>query len=85
MNGRDEIPVVTEVRVLRPYVLEVHFRDGVCRRIDLKDELWGEVFEPLKDPEMFAAATVDHEIGTVVWPNGADLAPEFLYETPEAD
>ena len=85
MNKHDEIPVVTEVHVIHPYILEVHFRDGACRRVDLKDELYGEVFEPLKDPEFFAKATVDHEIGTVVWPNGADLAPEFLYETPEAE
>ena len=85
MKKHHEIPVVTEVKVVRPYVLEVHFRDGACRRVDVKDELWGEVFEPLKDPDFFATATVDEEAGTVVWPNGADLAPEFLYETPEAE
>jgi hypothetical protein len=43
-------------------------------------ELWGEVFEPLKDPEYFAKAFVDEELGTVCWPNGADLSPEWLYE-----
>jgi hypothetical protein len=75
-----EIPVVTEVKVLRPYVLEVRFRDGKCRVVDLSDELWGEVFEPLKDPEFFAKVEVDPILGTIVWPNGADLAPEWLYE-----
>jgi hypothetical protein len=73
-------PIVTEVKVVEPYVLEVHFRDGFCRRVDLKDELWGEVFEPLKDPEFFARAFVDPISRTVAWPNGADLAPEWLYE-----
>ena len=75
-----EVPVVTEVKVIPPYTLEVHFSDGFCRQIDLTDELWGEVFEPLKDPEFFAKAFVDEESGTVTWPNGVDLAPEWLYE-----
>ncbi len=68
---------VIRVKVIRPYVLEVQFSDGKCREVDLKDELHGEVFEPLIDPEFFAQATV--EGGTVAWPNGADFAPEFLY------
>jgi hypothetical protein len=80
----DPMPVVTEVRAIPPYTLEVRFRDGVCRRLDLKGELWGPVFEPLKDPDFFAQAFVDRVSGTVAWPNGADLAPEFLYEAPEA-
>ncbi len=71
---------VTAVRVIPPYTLEVTFDDGVVRRVDLTGELWGEVFEPLKDPEFFARVEVDEEAGTVVWPNDADLAPEFLYE-----
>ena len=75
-----EIPVVTEVKVIPPYSLEVRFRDGFCRRIDMTEELWGEVFEPLKDPEYFAKAFVDPVSGSIAWPNGADLAPEWLYE-----
>ncbi len=65
--------------VLRPYVLEVTFADGAVRQVDIEPALWGEVFEPLRDPEFFAQVTVDLELGSVVWPNGADLAPEFLY------
>jgi len=76
----DDIPVVTDVTVIGPYVLEVRFRDGECRRVDLEGELFGEVFEPLRDPAFFALVSVDPVIGTVVWPNGADLEPEFLYE-----
>lgn len=68
---------VIKVKVIRPYVLEIEFSDGKRREVDVEDELWGEVFEPLKDPEFFAQATVDG--GTVAWPNGADFAPEFLY------
>ena len=51
--------------------------------VDLTDRLAGQVgpvFEPLKDPAYFAQVTVDAELGTVVWPNGADLAPDALYE-----
>ena len=68
---------VVKVKVIRPYVLEVEFSDGKRREIDLEDELYGEVFEPLTDPAVFKMATV--EGGTVAWPNGADFAPEFLY------
>ena len=48
--------------------------------IDLKDELWGEVFEPLKDPAVFKRFRVDRETNTIAWETGADLAPEYLYE-----
>jgi len=68
---------VVQVKVIRPYVLEVEFSDGKRREIDLEDELLGEVFEPLMDPVFFKTAMV--EGGTVAWPNGADFAPEFLY------
>jgi hypothetical protein len=70
---------VIEARVLRPYELELTFSDGTHRVVDLEDELYGEIFEPLRDPAYFAQGTLDPEAGTVVWPNGADFAPEFLY------
>jgi hypothetical protein len=52
--------------------------------VDLADQLQGPVFEPLREESFFAAARFDPEVGTVVWPNGADLAPEFLYARVKA-
>ena len=75
-----EIPHVTKVNVIPPYTLEVHFQDGVCRQVDMTDELWGECFEPLRDPDFFARAFVDPVSRTVAWPNGEDISPEWLYE-----
>ena len=73
--------VVVAVRVLRPFVLEVTFADGARGEVDLASELWGEMFEPLRDPAVFALVSVDSELGTIVWPNGADFSPEFLRES----
>ena len=73
------IETVVAVRVLRPFVLEVTFDDGVQREVDMEPLLGGEVFRPLRDPAYFARVRVDPDAGTIVWPNGADLAPEFLY------
>jgi hypothetical protein len=75
----EAIEVVSAVQVVRPYVIEVTFTDGVRGCVDVEPYLHGEVFSPLRDPARFAEATVDPEAGTVVWPNGADLSPEFLY------
>jgi hypothetical protein len=67
------------VTVKRPYVIEVTFNDGVRREIDIEPLMWGSAFEPLRDPELFAQASVTPTLGSVFWPTGADLAPEFLY------
>ena len=66
-------------KYVREYVVWVKFEDGTEGEIDLSSELWGPVFEPLKNPENFRQVTTA-EYGTLAWPNGADLAPEFLYE-----
>jgi hypothetical protein len=73
------IPNVIEAKYVRDYRVWLKFQDGTAGEIDLKNELWGEVFEPLKDLDVFQKLTVDPELHTIVWPNGADLAPEFLY------
>ncbi len=58
----------------------MRFADGTAADVDLATEIWGEVFEPLKDPEIFRRFELDAELNTVTWPTGADFAPEFLYE-----
>ena len=70
---------VVAMSIVGPYTLELTFDDGTRRRVDLEAELWGPVFEPLRDPAIFARASVDPVLGTAVWPNGADFSPEFLY------
>lgn len=71
---------VREAKYLFDYVIWVRFSDGAEGEVDLRDELYGEVFEPLRDINIFKAFRVDPVVATVVWENGADLAPEFLYE-----
>jgi hypothetical protein len=68
---------VVEARYLGGYRVWLRFDDGLVGELDLASELYGEVFEPLKDPEFFRAFVVDH---TLTWPNGADFAPEYLHE-----
>ena len=67
---------VTEARYLGGYRVWLRFEDGLDGEVDLAGELDGEVFEPLRDPSVFAAFEVDE---TLTWPNGADFAPEFLH------
>jgi hypothetical protein len=65
------------------YVYHVVFDDGLTGDVDFACYLGrGPVFEPLSDPDFFKQALV--EGGTVAWPNGADIAPETLYEQIEA-
>jgi hypothetical protein len=70
---------ITEARYVGDYTVWVRFEDGTEGEIDLSEELRGPVFEPLLDRSYFARLRVNSETGTVEWPNGADLAPEFLY------
>ncbi len=81
----DPIPVVTHVEVLHDFVVGLTFDDGSVGEVDLLPHLWGPVFEPLRDdPGLFAKVRVDADEGTIVWPNGADVAPETLYRESAA-
>jgi len=71
---------VKEAKYKGNYVIWLKFNDGSIGEVDLKNELQGEVFEPLRDLNEFKKFQVDPELETIVWDNGTDLAPEFLYE-----
>ena len=69
---------VVRVTPLPNYRLTVEFDDGVSGTVDLSCDLYGEVFEPLRDEALFCQVSAD-EYGAVAWPNGADIAPDALY------
>jgi hypothetical protein len=71
---------VTGVEVVGDYDLRLTFADGTVGDVHFGDREWRGVFEPLRDPAFFAQVAVDSESGTIAWPNGADMAPEPLYE-----
>ena len=74
---------VTDASYLGEYKLKISFEDGDVRIVDLGNHLDGPIFEPLKDLAYFERFEVNHNIDTVVWPNGADFSPDFLYEIGE--
>jgi len=71
---------VKKVSCVSGYKLSLTFEDGSVRLVDLEHGLDGEIFAPLKDIHYFKTVRVDPELDTIVWDNGADMAPEFLYE-----
>lgn len=78
MNGLFQ---VTAVEVIGEYRLRLTFDDGTVGEVDFTAHEWhGVMFEPLRDPHFFAQVFVDHDGGTIAWPNGLDMAPEPLYE-----
>ena len=75
---------VIEARHISDYVVWLRFRDGTEGRLDLAAELVGPMFEPLHDLKAFAQFHVHPEFHTLVWPNGADIAPELLHRRVRA-
>lgn len=74
------IPEVIEAKYEHDFIVHIRFADGTEGDVDLGGELYGEVFEPLRDINVFKTFTVHPIFHTLCWPNGADLAPEFLYD-----
>lgn len=71
---------ITEFECIAPYALRLRFNDGLESTVDLADALEGEIYGPLRDPFLFAQVELDPEIGTIVWPNGADFDPAILHD-----
>jgi Protein of unknown function (DUF2442) len=71
---------VTKVSYSHDYNLRLEFDDGTVKEVDLANELYGEVFEPLRDLDLFKQVQVNPDTNTIEWPNGADFAPEFLHK-----
>jgi len=76
----EKIVHVTDVQCLGGHRLRLGFDDGTFGEVDLSQEGWTGVFAPLANPEYFARVQLDNELGTIVWPNGADIAPETLHQ-----
>ena len=85
MAAMTTLPEVVGVEVLGDHRLQLTFADGTAGVVDLSHLPGrGPIFEPLRDPAYFARVRVDAEGGTIVWPNGADVAPETLYTAVRA-
>lgn len=71
---------IVEAHIIDGYRVHLRFEDGVTGELDLSEIIRFEgVFEPLRDAAAFAALTVSPDLGTICWPNGADLDPDVLY------
>ena len=69
---------VVKAKYMEGYKILLGFNNGIYKEVDLKDELLGEIFEPLKNVEFFKSFKIS--FNTIEWENGADFAPEFLFE-----
>jgi len=71
---------VVSFDIVAPYTLDVRFDDDTSQRIDFEPILHGELFGPLQDRSLFRQVTIDPEVHTLVWPNGADFDPATLHD-----
>jgi hypothetical protein len=74
---------VTSFEIVGPHTLAITFADGLRRTIDFRPVLKGELYGPLRDEDLFKRVTLDPEVHTLVWPNGADFDPATLHDWPE--
>lgn len=76
-----ELVRVRSVEPVGGFRLRLGFSDGSEKVVDVEPYLRGPVFEPIRsDPDLFARVEVDRQLGTIVWPNGADIDPDVLYQ-----
>ena len=76
---------VKSFAIVGPFTLKVAFDDGLCREIDFRPVLRGELYGPLRDLCLFEQVRLDAEVHTLVWPNGADFDPATLHAWPSRD
>ncbi len=74
------MPRIVDAKHAGGYRIWLRFTDGLTGEVDLADELWGEIFEPLRAIEEFAKVRLDTGTDTITWPNGADFSPSWLHE-----
>src|SRR5216683_846308 len=74
---------VKSFEVVGPYRLRIEFADGLVRTIDFRGILEGDLYGPLRDLAAFNAVSLDREVHTIVWPNGADFDPAILHDWPQ--
>ncbi len=71
---------VKNVKYMRDYKLAITFENNITKIVDLDGHLDKGIFKPLKDISYFKTVRVDEDLDTIVWNNGADISPDFLYE-----
>ena len=74
---------IISFKIKSPYTLELIFNDGAIKEINFEKILFGEMFSPLKDQKLFNQVSIDPEVHTIVWPNGADFDPAILHDWDE--
>jgi hypothetical protein len=74
---------VKSFAIVASHTLNVDFDDGSSRRIDFRPALIGEIDAPLRDLKLFEQVSLDREVHTLAWPNGADFDPATLHDWPE--
>jgi hypothetical protein len=84
VSSENCLPVVAGVAVVGDHVLRILFSDGTVGDVDFSVQQWTGVLEPLNNASYLARVTVGAEAGTLVWPDGIDLAPEPLYDQARA-
>lgn len=72
-------PKIKKIQYKGEYTYHIQFDNNREGSVNFQSFLWGEVFEPLKNQDLFKKAFIDRTSGTITWPNGVDIAPETIY------